>query len=238
MAINNYNSFNIKFIILSRKNLLKKYKNMYFDKKDDRFILDILLGIIFEYFNDCSLEECVYHIKNDYDIDITEKQIDTLYRYHLMKRYYSNTQGIFVIDTKKFMESPDYLEMCEKYSTSLFIYRDLFFCNNEDLIDYSIFWNGTIISNKHSDKKKRKVKIGNCASLVTLKNLKGEVINVSDVLIVKRFSYAYQISDFAIINSYGIKNGVNFTPNECNEFVINSQLNFYNSFNIVSDFFK
>lgn len=227
--------FNLPFIILSRKKIIKNQKNIFFDKKDKDFIIDIYIGLILSYYYDCTPEEIAFHIKDEYGLEIEIKVIERVFFYFNLKRYYKNTQGLFVVDIEKvkadFSDIDSFIRTNDKY---LYLYNDILFCNNSNLIKYSIYYKGKIFIND----VKTKLNIGNCASLVSYKNFKNEYVDLATILSLKRFCYAYNISDMDLIETYSIKHNKEFSLSECNNFVINSQINFYNMFAQVNKYFK
>lgn len=209
--------YSYKLIKASRARQLKSNAlvTVFKSNHDLDFFLDQLLNLIYLYSEECNLDEVSYWMQNDWGVKISVQQIASLYKNLSSKRLFTKTNKIYVINNIS--------EINITNKSDVFEYKDIYYTKNKDYRDGFIYYRDGF---KDVNSKIQKIQIGNPFSFIEFKDKNGFHSNIEEVLMLKRFSGAYHISDLRLIEMWSEFHGETVTKSQLNKLMSSIQLNF------------
>lgn len=191
--------------------------NLYKDKTFDHYYLDQLLNLICLYINECDNKEIIYWLYYDWGLKIKPDVLKLILKKLSCRRLFPKTNKYYILkNTNTYNNNSDIINYKgilfttnKNYSSSFLYFRDGY---NDDF--------GV----------RQTIKIGNPLSFVEFLNEKNESLDIVDVLIIKRFSNAYNISDLNLIDIWCDYHNKEINKIELNKILVNIQSNFIKDF--------
>lgn len=209
--------YSYKLIKAARARQLKSNAlvSVFKSNHDNDFFLDQLLNLIYLYSEECNLDEVSYWMKNDWDIKISVQQIANLYKNLSSKRLFTKTNKIYVINNIS--------DIDVKNKADFFEYKDIYYTKNKDYHEGFLYYRDGF---KDINSKRNKIQIGNPFSFIDFKDKNGFHQDIENVLMLKRFSGAYHISDLRLIEMWSEFHSESVNKIQLNKMMSSIQLNF------------
>lgn len=213
--------YNYDVIKLYRQRQLKKSSlvGLYKDKTFEHYYLDQLLNIICLYLEECNNEEILFWLKNDWNIKLKLEELKLILKKLSCRRLFPKTRKFNIIKDKSLIDGFN-------FRPDIINYKGFLFTTNTEYQNSFLYYREGF-----SDENGRgKIKIGNTLSFIEYINENGEYPDLVDVLNLKRFSNAYGVSDFDLIELWSEFHEVNIPKAEINKLLYNAQNNFIKEF--------
>lgn len=215
-------NYNFDIIKLYRQRQVKNSAilSMYKDKTFEHYYLDQLLNIICLYIDECNNNEIIYWLKNDWNIKLKLDDLKLILKKLSCRRLFPKTNKFFIIKEKSLIDGFEFRH-------DIINYNGYLFTENIEYQNSFLYYRDGF---KNENGKLEKVQIGNTISFIEFINENGEYADIIDVLNLKRFSNAYNISDFSLIEIWSDFHDIKISKQEINKLLYNSQSNFIKTF--------
>lgn len=217
-----YPDYNYDVIKQSRERLLNKSSllSLYKDKTFNDFNLDQLLNLITLYSDECDNKEILFWLENDWNVKLKLDDLKLILRKLSLKRLFPKTNKYFIIQNKELIDG-------YQYRSDIISYKNILFTKNNEYRDSFLYYRANV---KNENSEVDKYKIGTALSFIEFMDENDKFLDIVDILIIKRFSNAYSISDLILIDLYCSFHNEKITKTDLNEMLKHIQSNFINDF--------